>query len=148
MLNINETRQSILIVVIEPDNLKRMENGDPCTLESISEGGIMAPPLYPLNLSTLIAYEPDTADLYIKAQGPALDFLRWLERGRRFVEGIDGRENSLNITPKPSNEKINDALLAACKLALKAFEENLAIDWDKIGKVIKTAEEAKSAVRN
>jgi hypothetical protein len=95
MLNIKELQISVLIVVIEPENLKRMESGDPCTLESISQGGILAPPLFPLNLSTLIAYEPDTAELYIKAQGPPLEFLQWLERGRKWIPGKDGRENSV-----------------------------------------------------
>lgn len=94
MVNIPELRKSVLVVVIEPDNLERMKTGDPATLESISQGGIMAPPLYPLNLSTLVAYEPDTAELYIKAQCPALDFLRWLERGRQWIPGKDGSENS------------------------------------------------------
>lgn len=94
MLNIKEMQASILVVVVEPENLERMKTGDPCTLESISQGGILAPPLFPLNLSTLIAYEPDTAELYIKAQGPPLEFLQYLERGRRFIPGKDGTENA------------------------------------------------------
>lgn len=94
MLNIHELKTSVLIVVIEPENLERMKKGDPATLESISQGGILPPPLYPLNLGTLIAYETDTAELYIKAQGNTLDFLRWLERGRVFIKGKDGTENS------------------------------------------------------
>jgi hypothetical protein len=84
MLNIKELHKSVLIVVVETDNLERMKDGDPCTLESISQGGALAPPLYPLNLATLIAYEPDTTELYIKAQGDPLEFLRWLERGRKW----------------------------------------------------------------
>jgi hypothetical protein len=94
MLNIKELQQSILIVVIEPENLERMKTGDPATLESIAKGGILVPPLFPLNFSTLLAYEPDTAELYIKAQGPPLEFLQWLERGRVFIPGKDGVENS------------------------------------------------------
>jgi hypothetical protein len=148
MLNIKELQTSVLIVVIEPENLERMKTGDPCTLESLSQGGILAPPLFPLNLSTLIAYEPDTTELYIKAQGPALNFLQWLERGRRFIEGKDGSKNSLNITPTPTNEAINQKLLDGLKLALKSFEENWAIDWDEIAETIREAEEAKLAVRN
>lgn len=97
MLNLSETRQSILIVVIEKDNLDRMRTGDPVTLESISQGGILPPPLFPLNLSTLIAYEEDDAELYIKAQGDTLEFLRWLERGRKFIKGLDGSENSFTL---------------------------------------------------
>jgi hypothetical protein len=94
MLNIKEMQTSILVVVIEPENLERMKTGDPATLESLSKGGILAPPLFPLNFSTLIAYEPDTTELYIKAQGPALEFLQWLERGRVFIKGKDGVENT------------------------------------------------------
>lgn len=93
MLNIKELQTSILIVVIEPENLERMKTGDPATLESISKGGILVPPLFPLNFSTLLAYEPDTAELYIKAQGPPEDFLRWLERGRKWDPAKDGKEN-------------------------------------------------------
>lgn len=94
MLNIPETATSVLVVVIEPENLERMKTGDPATLESVSQGGILMPPKFPLRLSTLIAYESDTAELYIKAQGDPLEFLRWLERGRVWVEGKDGVENS------------------------------------------------------
>jgi hypothetical protein len=94
MVNIKETFQSILIVVIEPDNLERMKTGDPATLEAITKGGILPPPMFPLNFSTLVAYEPDTAELYIKAQGDTLEFLRWLERGRVFIKGKDGIENT------------------------------------------------------
>jgi len=97
MLNIKEMFSSVLVVVIEPDNLERMKTGDPATLESISQGGILPPPMFPLNFSTLIAYEPDTAELYIKAQGPPLEFLKWLERGRKWVPGKDGVENTTVI---------------------------------------------------
>lgn len=93
MLNIREMQKSVLIVVLETENLERMKTGDPVTLESIGEGGILPPPHFPLNFSTLIAYEPDSANLYLKAGGEPLEFLRWLERGRVFIKGKDGVEN-------------------------------------------------------
>jgi hypothetical protein len=142
MMNVPETRDSILVVVIEKENLNRMSTGDPATLESLSKGGILPPPMFPLNLSMLVAYEEDETELYIKAQGDKIKFLQWLERGRKFIKGKDGVENTLQITPSEI-EKINEELLAACKQALGALEENWAINWDDLRRAIDRAEEMK-----
>jgi len=143
MMNVPETRDSILVVVIEKDNLDRMRTGDPATLESISKGGILPPPIYPLNLSMLVAYEEDETELYIKAQGDKLKFLEWLQRGWKFIKGKDGIENTRSIRTPNKVEAINEKLLAACKLALNAFENNWAIDWNELAEAIKEAEDAK-----
>ena len=97
MMNIHELKQSVLIVVIESGNLRRMELGDPATLESTNNGGLLTPPLYPQNLNILMAYETDEKKLYEMAQGPAQEFLRYLERGRKFYKEIDGVENATMI---------------------------------------------------
>lgn len=100
MVNVDELQESVLIVVIERDNLERMRTGDPATLESISKGGILVPPRYPLALSMLVAYEEDDAELYRQAKGPPLEFLRWLERERKFIKGLDGKENAFRVVPR------------------------------------------------
>lgn len=141
MVNIRERMQSVLIVVIEKDNLDRMRTGDPATLESLQSGGVLVPPMFPLNLSMLIAYEEDDVELYTKAQGDPLEFLRWLERGRKFIKGLDGKENTSSFKSKTT--QINEKLLAACKQALGAFEENWAINWNDLSEAIKEAEDAK-----
>jgi hypothetical protein len=97
MMNIHELEQSILIIVIESGNLRRMELGDPATLESTNNGGILTPPLYPQNFNMLIAYDTDEKKLYEMAQLPPADFLRYLERGRKFYKEIDGVENTIKI---------------------------------------------------
>ena len=123
MVNIRERMQSVLIVVIEKDNLDRMRTGDPATLESLQSGGVLVPPMFPLNLSMLIFYEEDDVELYTKAQGDPLEFLRWLERGRKFmflrwlergrkfIKGLDGKENTSSYKSKTT--QINEKLLAA-----------------------------------
>jgi hypothetical protein len=93
MLNIDELQRSILIVVIESGNLRRMELGDPATLESTNNGGILAPPRWPLNFNVLVAYDTDEKKLHEMAKGDLADFLRYLERGRKFYKEIDGLEN-------------------------------------------------------
>jgi hypothetical protein len=104
MMNIQNLKQSILVVVLESGNLRRMELGDPATLESTNNGGVLAPPLYPNNFSVLIAYDLDEKTLYEKAKGPAGEFLRYLERGRKFYSEVDGKENTFSITRKgPGN---------------------------------------------
>lgn len=104
MMNIHELKQSVLIVVIESGNLRRMELGDPATLESTNNGGILTPPLYPQNFNVLLAYDTDEKKLYEMAQGPAPEFLRYLERGRKFYKEIDGVENTTTIHHKGSGD--------------------------------------------
>jgi len=98
MLNVDELQQSILVVVIESGNLRRMELGDPATLESTNNGGVLTPPRYPQNFNVLIAYDPDEKKLYeMAAKLSAIEFLRYLERGRKFYKEIDGVENTIKI---------------------------------------------------
>lgn len=106
MLNIHELRQSVLVVVIESGNHRRMELGDPITLESTNNGGFLRPPMYPQNLNMLIAYDTDEKKLYEMAKGPVEDFLRYLERGRKFYPGIDGVENTQVI---PKNKPVDES---------------------------------------
>lgn len=97
MVNVHELKQSVLIVVIESGNLRRMELGDPVTLESTNNRGILTPPLYPQNFNVLIAYDTDEKRLNEMAKGSALEFIRYLERGRKFYPEIDGVENAIKI---------------------------------------------------
>jgi hypothetical protein len=98
MLDIDKTKESILLVVIEQDNLVRMENADPVSLESIKRGGMLPAPKYPGDLSILIAYEKDDAELYRRVREESVvDLLYWLERGRVYIEGVDGKNRGFTI---------------------------------------------------
>jgi hypothetical protein len=107
MLNFDGMERSVMIVVIESGNLRRMELGDPCTLESVNNGGVLPPPKYPLNFNTLIAYDPDEKKLYEMAKGDPIEFLRYLERGRKFYVEIDGVENNQTIRTQRPGDKPN-----------------------------------------
>jgi hypothetical protein len=104
MMNIHNMKQSILVVVIESGNLRRMELGDPATLESTNSGGVLTPPLYPQNFSVLIAYDTDEKKLHEMAKGNVVEFLQYLERGRKFYPGIDGTENIATIHRESEDE--------------------------------------------
>jgi hypothetical protein len=97
MLNIDATKESIIIVVIEPENLRRMDRADPISIESANRGGLMKVPKYPEALSLLIAYERDDELYRLVRDGDLVELLRWLERGRQFIRGLDGKENSFKI---------------------------------------------------
>jgi hypothetical protein len=96
-LDLPERQQSLLLVVFTSFNLERMAMGDPITLESVREGGLLKPFMYPNNVSLLIGYEPDEVELYRRANGDTLELLRWLERGRKFIKGVDGTENTFSM---------------------------------------------------
>lgn len=103
LVNIPEEKKSILYVVIEKNNLERMEKADPLTLESITEGGMLPRVMFPDNFSVLIAYEPNEEELYAKAKKGGLEFMQYLERGRRFDPKVDGIENARPIVTKEMN---------------------------------------------
>jgi hypothetical protein len=107
MVNIDERQQSVLVVVIEKDNLDRMKQADPITLESIRAGGALVPPRYPLNLSLLLAYEENDAELYRMAKSAnSLDFIKYLERGFKFKPEIDGKDRTFHVPKdKPTDAK-------------------------------------------
>jgi len=97
-LDIDETGESIIVIIIQPENLRRMRDTDPITLESANRGGLMRVPKYPQQLSLLIAYEKDEDEIYrMVREGRIGDLMRHLERGRKFLPGVDGSQNSFRI---------------------------------------------------
>lgn len=101
MLNDPVRRQSVFIVVIERENLDRMREADPITIESPRRGGIMPIPNYS-DLSVLIAYEEDKEQLMEMVKKHDIrGLLQHLERGRKFIEEKDGAENTRRI-PHPT----------------------------------------------
>jgi hypothetical protein len=60
----NFTGESLLVVVIERDNLERMEHADPITLRSARFGGVLGTIEYPDNLRVIVAFESDSGHLY------------------------------------------------------------------------------------
>jgi hypothetical protein len=97
MLNLTESKESILVVIMEQENVDRMAKADPITLESISRGGFLPAPEFPEQFSILVAYEPDSKELQARAAVGGVEFLMWLERGRKWIEGTDGRRDPIVI---------------------------------------------------
>lgn len=86
----DEARESILVIMIEPDNLHRMEQADPVTLES-GRGGFLKSVKYPDSLRVVIAYEADPGRFYeMVQQGRTADLIRDLMRGYHFTQA-DGK---------------------------------------------------------
>jgi hypothetical protein len=60
--NLNE--ESLLVIVIEADNLDRMKKSDPITLKSEQMGGILKTVGHAARFRVLVAYEQDSGPLY------------------------------------------------------------------------------------
>lgn len=107
MLNIDEQKKSILFVVIETANLERMKKADPITLESPASGGILPAPKYPQDFSVVFAYEPDSDELYKMARKGGIALLKWLERGRKWIPGVDGPGESFRVPGDETAQQFN-----------------------------------------
>jgi hypothetical protein len=90
--NDSDRLRTIIIVVIEADNLRRMENADPLTLNPLRFGGLLYPVMYPANLQIVIAYEPQAGELYrmIENGASARTIREYVERGYTFTN-VDGK---------------------------------------------------------
>jgi hypothetical protein len=60
----NSNGESLLVIVIEVDNLVRMEKSDPITLKSAQMGGLLKTVEHPSRFRVIIAYEQDSGPLY------------------------------------------------------------------------------------
>jgi hypothetical protein len=95
--DVPEEKLSLLVVVIEPENLHRLQQADPISLESGSPGGYLKTVRYPESLKLLIAYEEEPGRLYeMIQQGRTADVIRDLMRGYRYTPAdgkrIEGRD--------------------------------------------------------
>ena len=97
-LNIDDLQQTVVLIVIERDNLERMKKADPITLESVNNRGLLEVPRYPNNLNLLIAYEEDEVELYRLARQGGPGLLLYLERGRKWREAEDGTKNAVHLS--------------------------------------------------
>lgn len=89
-MDIDSLQQSIIVIVIQPENLNRMRKADPVTLEAKVRGGMLMPARYPNNVSVLVAYEDDEGGLYERIRtGGVMGLLEYLERGRQWLP-VDG----------------------------------------------------------
>jgi hypothetical protein len=99
-VDIPEKQRTVLCIVLEKDNLDRMREGDPVTLESPDAGGLLRRPRFPEGLSILVAYLEDSAEFYEIADknvGNPRALLRYLEKKRQWRPEVDGVANSTNL---------------------------------------------------
>lgn len=102
VMNFTDLKRTVIVVVIEPENMDRMRQADPITLETQSLGGVLPDIQYPTNYGILIAYEPvDEVELYKRARLGGGELLSYLERGRKFLRHVDGPEHSFKIPQQP-----------------------------------------------
>lgn len=86
VINFSQQERSLILIVLERDNLDRMKSADPVTLETKELYGVLDPPAYPNRLSLIIAYEEDDAELYRMAtQADASELMNYLSRGIKFL---------------------------------------------------------------
>jgi hypothetical protein len=80
-----------LIVILERDNMERMQEADPVTLAPKSQGGMLPAVKYPDNFSMIIAYEPEPSQIYaLASEGRFKDIIDHVMRGYKFTK-LDGK---------------------------------------------------------
>jgi hypothetical protein len=106
LVNHDELRTSYLVVVIQPDNLKRMRKADPVTLETVAMHGILPVAKYPDRLAVLIAYEEDEEEVYrVATSGSFAEMSKYLTRGYKFLRDDDGTERAFSLNRGREAEK-------------------------------------------
>jgi hypothetical protein len=93
----DEKHISGLVLILEKDNIERMKQADPVTLETVSKGGFLPVPKYPENFMMMIAYEEDTAIVYeFMLKKDYSGMLKHLRRGYKWTD-TDGLKFSWKL---------------------------------------------------
>lgn len=98
-VNFHDRQYSVFLLIIEKENLDRMKQADPITLEAVSRGGqVLSQIAYPANCSIIVAYEEDDTELYrLVRAGDALALVKYVLRGERFDPASDGPEHLIHF---------------------------------------------------
>jgi len=94
MANDDQEHRTILVIVIQKDNMERMKQADPISLDSVARGGMLPVPKYPDRMELVIAYEEDDAALMAAGRAGFQQLVRHLARGYNFKPEIDGTEKA------------------------------------------------------
>ena len=90
LIPINTEESTLILVVLEKDNLDRMKQADPITM-SYSDIKDMVDIRHPNNYHLVVAYEENTEYLIsLIKDGKISVALKYLNRGYNFIPGIDG----------------------------------------------------------
>lgn len=102
MINNDQSRESVLFIILERDNLDRMKKADPITLSTEGLKGILPSPKYPDRMGVMVAYEEDEVAVYQLAQsGDTHAMFQYVMRGYKWKRDLDGDHNAFKI---PRNE--------------------------------------------
>ena len=81
--DVEQEKASHLVVIVEDDNLQRMNDGDPITFET--GAGFLKPVKYGNNFNVMIAYAKDPAPIYELAKaGDTMGIIRYITRNWKF----------------------------------------------------------------
>jgi hypothetical protein len=89
------------IVMVQPDNLERMKQSDPVTLQNFA-GGLLRRITYPNCVRLIVAFEEHIKPLEALAKAHDIDgLIKYVERGYDFKPMLDGLTlNSIEDIPK------------------------------------------------
>lgn len=105
VIPLDNGKERHIVVIIEKDNLERIEKHDPITLDTVAKGGLFMTG-HPLHTSLMIAYEDGEGVRTVKDLAEKKDttgILKFLTRGFTFDPAKDGNEH---ITGHQFGEKI------------------------------------------
>lgn len=85
---------STLVFVLQKENIDRMAQADPITLEQMTSGGFLPPLEDPADLKIVICYEPIDDDLIAAVKSGVKPLMGYLMRGYQFKES-DGKLGKL-----------------------------------------------------
>ena len=91
---------SLMIFVLQDENIERLKIADPITMESTTLGGFLPPAMFPNHLRIMIAYESDMKKITEMASKPdgVKQLIDYLNRGYEYVPGVDGVMTVTNTT--------------------------------------------------
>lgn len=94
---VDTAHETIIIIILERENLARMKAADPVTLEPVQYGGVLQKIGHPHSVRIVIAYEDPADSVYeIARTGDGQRLFEYVMRGYKYVTDLgDGQKTLL-----------------------------------------------------